>query len=167
MRQLVRKDNEAYAIQRNMRVSPSKANAVLEMIRGKKASEALNLLKFSSRGVAKNISKVLNSAIANAENNHQLDIDILKVTEAYCGKGMVMKRWRARAKGRPGRINKFLTNVTIKVSEDQVKQIADHMRAVHEAKKEDSLKINQEGIDTAKKYSWKNSSQTLIDKAFE
>ena len=62
MRQLVRKDNEAYAIQRNMRVSPSKANAVLEMIRGKKASEALNLLKFSSRGVAKNISKVLNSA---------------------------------------------------------------------------------------------------------
>ena len=110
MRQLVRKDNEAYAIQRNMRVSPSKANAVLEMIRGKKASEAL-------------ISKVLNSAIANAENNHQLDIDILKVTEAYCGKGMVMKRWRARAKGRPGRINKFLTNVTIKVSEDQVKEV--------------------------------------------
>ena len=89
MRQLVRKDNEAYAIQRNMRVSPTKANAVLEMIRGKKASEALNLLKFSPRGVAKNISKVLNSAIANAENNHQLDIDILKVTEAYCGKGMV------------------------------------------------------------------------------
>ena len=123
MRQLVRKDNEAYAIQRNMRVSPSKANAVLEMIRGKKASEALNLLKFSTRGVAKNISKVLNSAIANAENNHQLDIDILKVTEAYCGKGMVMKRWRARAKGRPGRINKFLTNVTIKVSEDQVKEV--------------------------------------------
>ena len=68
MRQLVRKDNEAYAIQRNMRVSPSKANAVLEMIRGKKASEALNLLKFSPRGVAKNISKVLNSAIANAKN---------------------------------------------------------------------------------------------------
>ena len=63
------------------------------------------------------------SAIANAENNHQLDIDILKVTEAYCGKGMVMKRWRARAKGRPGRINKFLTNVTIKVSEDQVKEV--------------------------------------------
>ena len=85
MRQLVRKDNEAYAIQRNMRVSPSKANAVLEMIRGKKASEALNLLKFSSRGVAKNISKVLNSAIANAENNHQLDIDILKVTEKNNG----------------------------------------------------------------------------------
>ena len=122
MKQLQRKDNEAYAILRNLRVSPSKANSVLEMIRGKKASEALNLLRFSSRGVAGEISKVLNSAIANAENNHQLDIDILKVTEAYCGKGMVMKRWRPRAKGRPGRINKFLTNVTIKVAEEQAKQ---------------------------------------------
>ena len=122
MKQLQRKDNEAYAILRNLRVSPSKANSVLEMIRGKKASEALNLLKFSSRGIAGDISKVLNSAIANAENNHQLDIDILKVTEAYCGKGMVMKRWRPRAKGRPGRINKFLTNVTIKVAEEQAKQ---------------------------------------------
>ena len=122
MKELQRKDNEAYAILRNLRVSPSKANSVLEMIRGKKASEALNLLKFSSRGIAGEISKVLNSAIANAENNHQLDIDILKVTEAYCGKGMVMKRWRPRAKGRPGRINKFLTNVTIKVAEEQAKQ---------------------------------------------
>ena len=122
MKQLQRKDNEAYAILRNLRVSPSKANSVLEMIRGRKASEALNLLKFSSKGIASEISKVLNSAIANAENNHQLDIDILKVTEAYCGKGMVMKRWRPRAKGRPGRINKFLTNVTIKVAEEQEKQ---------------------------------------------
>ena len=123
MRQLKIKENEAYAVLRNMRVSPSKANSVLSMIRGKKASDALNMLKFSSRGAAKDIGKLLSSAIANAENNHQLDIDILKVSEAYCGKGMVMKRWRARAKGRPGRINKFLTNVTIKVSEDQVKEV--------------------------------------------
>ena len=71
------------------------------------------------RAIAKDIGKVLNSAVANAENNHQLDIDILKVSEAYCGKGMVMKRWRARAKGRPGRIQKFLTNITIKLSEEQ------------------------------------------------
>ena len=119
MKHLIRKDNEAYAILKNLRVSPSKANIVLEMIRGKKASEAINLLKFSSRGIAKDISKLLNSAVANAENNHQLDIDILKVSEAYCGKGMVMKRWRARAKGRPGRIQKFLTNITIKLSEEQ------------------------------------------------
>ena len=123
MRQLKIKENEAYAVLRNMRVSPSKANIVLSMIRGKKASEALNMLRFSSRGAAKDIGKLLSSAIANAENNHQLDIDILKVSEAYCGKGMVMKRWRARAKGRPGRINKFLTNITIKVVEDQNKNI--------------------------------------------
>ena len=119
MKHLNTKDNEAYAVLKNMRVSPSKANIVLEMIRGKKASEALNILKFSPRSIAKDIGKVLNSAISNAENNHQLDIDILKVSEAYCGKGMVMKRWRPRAKGRPGRINKFFTNVTIKVAEVQ------------------------------------------------
>ena len=121
MKHLNTKDNEAYAVLKNMRVSPSKANIVLEMIRGKKASEALNILKFSPRSIAKDIGKVLNSAISNAENNHQLDIDILKVSEAYCGKGMVMKRWRPRAKGRPGRINKFFTNVTIKVAEVQEK----------------------------------------------
>jgi len=121
MKHLNTKDNEAYAVLKNMRVSPSKANIVLEMIRDKKASEALNILKFSPRSIAKDIGKVLNSAISNAENNHQLDIDILKVSEAYCGKGMVMKRWRPRAKGRPGRINKFFTNVTIKVAEVQEK----------------------------------------------
>ena len=123
MRQLKIKENEAYAVLRNMRVSPSKANSVLSMIRGKKASDALNMLKFSSRGAAKDIGKLLSSAIANAENNHQLDIDILQVTEAYCGKSMVMKRWRPRAKGRPGRINKHLTNVTIKVAEVQNKKL--------------------------------------------
>ena len=123
MKQLQRKDNEAYAILRNLRVSPSKANSVLEMIRGKKASEALNLLKFSSRGIASEISKALNSAIANAENNHQLDIDILKVTEAYCGKGMVMKRWRPRAKGRAASIIKPFSKVTIVVEErSQIKR---------------------------------------------
>ena len=119
MKHLNTKDNEAYAILKNMRVSPSKANIVLAMIRGKKASEAVNILKFSPRSIARDIGKVLSSAISNAENNHQLDIDILKVSEAYCGKGMVMKRWRPRAKGRAGRINKFFTNVTIKVTEVQ------------------------------------------------
>jgi large subunit ribosomal protein L22 len=89
------------------------------MIRDKRVSEALNILKFSQRAIAKDISKVLHSAISNAENNHQLDIDILKVSEAYCGKGMVMKRWRPRAKGRAGRINKFFTHVMIKVAEVQ------------------------------------------------
>jgi len=81
--------------------------------------DAQNILKFSKRAIAKDIYKILSSAAANAENNHQLDLDILKVSEAYCGKGMVMKRWRARAKGRPGRIEKFLSNITIKVAETQ------------------------------------------------
>ena len=119
MKNLIRKDNEAIAIGKNVRVSPRKASIVLDTIRGKRASDALNILKFSKRGIAVDIRKILNSAVANAENNHQLDIDILKVSEAYCGKGMVMKRWRARAKGRPGRIQKFLSNITIIVAETQ------------------------------------------------
>ena len=85
----------------------------------KRVKDAQNILKFSKRAIAKDIYKILSSAAANAENNHQLDLDILKVSEAYCGKGMVMKRWRARAKGRPGRIEKFLSNITIKVAETQ------------------------------------------------
>ena len=117
MKQLQRKDNEAYAILRNLRVSPSKANSVLEMIRGKKASEALNLLKFSSRGIAGEISKVLNSAIANAENNKQLDIDKLFIKEAFVGKSLRMKRWRPRAKGRAASIIKPFSKVTIIVEE--------------------------------------------------
>lgn len=92
---------------------------MLDTIRGKRVKDAQNILKFSKRAIAKDIYKILSSAAANAENNHQLDLDILKVSEAYCGKGMVMKRWRARAKGRPGRIEKFLSNITIKVAETQ------------------------------------------------
>ena len=92
---------------------------MLDTIRGNRVIDAQNILKFSKRAIAKDIYKILSSAAANAENNHQLDLDILKVSEAYCGKGMVMKRWRARAKGRPGRIEKFLSNITIKVAETQ------------------------------------------------
>jgi large subunit ribosomal protein L22 len=104
---------------KNVRVSPRKASIVLDTIRGKRVKDAQNILKFSKRAIAQDIYKILSSAAANAENNHQLDLDILKVSEAYCGKGMVMKRWRARAKGRPGRIEKFLSNITIKVAEVQ------------------------------------------------
>ena len=119
MKNLNRKDNEAFAIGKNVRVSPRKASIVLDTIRGKRVKDAQNILKFSKRAIAKDIYKILSSAAANAENNHQLDLDILRVSEAYCGKGMVMKRWRPRAKGRAGRINKFFTNVTIKVAEVQ------------------------------------------------
>ena len=113
MKNLNRKDNEAFAIGKNVRVSPRKASIVLDTIRGKRVKDAQNILKFSKRAIAKDIYKILSSAAANAENNHQLDLDILKVSEAYCGKGMVMKRWRARAKGRPGRIEKFLLDVAV------------------------------------------------------
>ena len=119
MKNLHRKDNEAFAIGKNVRVSPRKASIVLDTIRGKRVKDAQNILKFSKRAIAQDIYKILSSAAANAENNHQLDLDILKVSEAYCGKGIVMKRWRARAKGRPGRIEKFLSNITIKVAEVQ------------------------------------------------
>ena len=112
-------DNEAKVVLKNIRISPQKLNLVAQMIRKQTASKAISILQFSKRRISNDVEKALRSAIANAENNHQLDIDILKVSEAYCGKGMVMKRWRARAKGRPGRIQKFLTNITIKLSEEQ------------------------------------------------
>ena len=119
MKQLQRKDNEAYAILRNLRVSPSKANSVLEMIRGKKASEALNLLKFSSRGIAGEISKVLNSAIANAENNDKADIDLLFVKSVIVNQGMRLKRMKPRARGRADRIIKPTCHIEIILSDQE------------------------------------------------
>ena len=83
MKNLNRKDNEAFAIGKNVRVSPRKASIVLDTIRGKRVKDAQNILKFSKRAIAKDIYKILSSAAANAENNHQLDLDILKVSEAY------------------------------------------------------------------------------------
>ena len=124
MRQLKIKENEAYAVLRNMRVSPSKANSVLSMIRGKKASDALNMLKFSPRGAAKDIGKLLSSAIANAENNHQFDIDNLFVKEAYVGKSLVMKRFRPRAKGRASPIKKPFSRITIVLEEKKEKKVS-------------------------------------------
>ena len=112
-------DNEAKAVVRSLRVSPQKLNLVAQSIRGKNVQTALRDLEFSRRRISQQVKVGLESAIANAENNHQLDVDRLVVSEATVGKGMVMKRWRPRAKGRAGRINKFFTNVTIKVAEEQ------------------------------------------------
>ena len=91
-------ENEAKAVGRMIRTSPQKLNLVAQLIRGKKAEQALNDLTFSRRRVAGDVKKVLQSAIANAENNHNLDVDSLIVSEAYVGKNLVMKRFRARAK---------------------------------------------------------------------
>ncbi len=110
-------DNEARAKLRVIRISPQKLNLVAQMIRGKKAERALADLEFSHKRIARDVKKVLESAIANAENNHGLDIDSLVVSEAYVGKNLVMKRWRARARGRAGRIEKPFSEITIVVRE--------------------------------------------------
>ena len=112
-------DNEAKAIARNLRVSPQKLNEVATMIRGQSASKALASLSFSRRRIAGDVKKTLQSAIANAENNHSLDVDRLVVREAYVGKGLVMKRFHARARGRGARILKPLSHFTIVVAETE------------------------------------------------
>ena len=116
-RERVLKDNEAKAVVNRLRVSPQKLNLVATMIRGKKAEKALADLTFSRKRIAQDVKKALQSAIANAENNHDLDVDSLVVAEAYVGKSLVMKRWRARGRGRIGRIHKPFSNLPIVVRE--------------------------------------------------
>ena len=108
-------DNEAMAKTRLLRTSPQKLNLVATMIRGKKVEKALSDLTFSKRRISADVKKCLQSAIANAENNHNLDVDELIVAEAWVGKGLVMKRGRPRARGRFGRIHKPFAEITIKV----------------------------------------------------
>jgi large subunit ribosomal protein L22 len=110
-------ESEAKAVTRSIRVSPRKLNEVAASIRGKKVDKALAELTFSRRRIAVTIKKTLESAIANAENNHDLDINQLVVAEAYVGKNLVMKRWTPRARGRVGRIEKFFSQLTIVVRE--------------------------------------------------
>ncbi len=110
-------ETEAMAFAKTMRVSPQKLNLVAQSIRGKSADAALASLAFSRRRIAGEVRKVLQSAIANAENNHQLDVDRLFVKEATVGKTMVLKRFRARARGRVGSIQKPFSNLTVIVRE--------------------------------------------------
>ena len=102
---------------RNIRVSPQKLNLVAALIRGKKVNAALADLTFSRKRIAGDVKKTLESAIANAENNHDLDVDALVVKEAYVGKALVMKRFSPRARGRVGTIHKAFSNLTIVVRE--------------------------------------------------
>jgi large subunit ribosomal protein L22 len=106
-------DNEAKAVARNIRVSAQKLNLVAQLIRGKAVASALADLQFSRKRIAKDVRKCLESAIANAENNHDLDVDDLVVAEAHVGKGLVMKRFSPRARGRAGRIQKPFSHLTI------------------------------------------------------
>ena len=112
-RERILKDNEARAVTRNLRVSPQKLNLLAGLIRGKKVDRALADLAFSRKRIAKDVKKTLESAIANAENNHDLDVDALVVSEAYVGKNLVLKRMRARARGRAGRIEKPFAQITV------------------------------------------------------
>ena len=110
-------DNEAQAHARFVRTSPQKLNLLAQQIRGLTADAALAALTFSKRRAANDVKKLLQSAVANAENNHQLDVDRLYIKEATVGKTLVLKRFRARARGRVGRIRKPVSNLTIIVEE--------------------------------------------------
>ena len=115
-------DNEARAVTKLMRVSPQKLNLLARLIRGKKVEKALADLTFSRKRIAHDVKKTLESAIANAENNHDLDVDALIVSEAYVGKKLVMKRLKARARGRASRIEKPFAQITVIVR--QVEEFA-------------------------------------------
>jgi large subunit ribosomal protein L22 len=110
-------ENEAKAVSKMLRVSPQKLNLVAQLIRGKKVASALADLEFSRKRIAKDVRKCLQSAIANAENNHSLDVDDLVVAEAHVGKALVMKRFSPRGRGRVGKITKPFSHLTIVVRE--------------------------------------------------
>lgn len=110
-------DNEAKAIAKNLRVSPQKLNLVAGLIRGKSVNKALAELQFSRKRIAIDVRKCVMSAVANAENNHGLDVDNLVVAEAYVGKNLVMKRFAARGRGRSSRIMKPFSQITVVVRE--------------------------------------------------
>jgi len=116
-RERVLSDSEAKAVARMLRVSPQKLNLVAQLIRGKKVASALADLEFSRKRIAGDVRKCLQSAIANAENNHQLDVDDLVVAEAHVGKALVIKRFTPRGRGKVGRIFKPFANLTIVVRE--------------------------------------------------
>ncbi len=111
------KDTEARAVARTIRVSPQKLNLVAAMIRGKKVDTAIADLTFSRKRISETVLKTLQSAVANAENNHDLDVDALVVAEAYVGKSITMKRFHARGRGRASRIEKPFSHLTIVVRE--------------------------------------------------
>ena len=112
-------DNEAMAVARMLRTSPQKLNLVAALIRGRKVEDAMNVLAFSKKAMAVDVRKVLASAVANAENNHNLDVDALVVKEASVGKSISMKRWHARGRGKSTRIVKPFSRIRIVVREQE------------------------------------------------
>ena len=146
-------DHQAMAIARNIRVSPRKLNLVAQQIRGQKVERALNVLTFSPKRIAGVVKKTLQSAIANAENNHDLDVDDLVVKEASVGKNLVMKRFHARARGNAGGIEKFFSQITIVVEEKR-----------EEAPKKEETKAAAPKADAKKKSSGKTPAKKAAAK---
>jgi large subunit ribosomal protein L22 len=116
-RERVLQDNEARAVVRNLRVSPQKLNLVAQMIRGKRVDAALSDLEFSRKRIARDVRKCVMSAVANAENNHNLDVNDLVVTEAHVGKNIVMRRFHARGRGKMSPVQKPFSQLTVVVRE--------------------------------------------------
>src|SRR3954469_18312040 len=140
-------DHQAMAIARNIRVSPRKLNLVAQQIRGKKVDRALNELTFSPKRIAGVVKKALQSAIANAENNHDLDVDDLVVAQASVGKNLVMKRFHARARGNAGATEKFFSQITTEIEKKR------------EEKKEEAAPQDSKGKAAAKKSSGPSTGQ--------
>ena len=141
----IKKENDfAKVYLKSIRVSPKKLNLIISPIRGLNVEKALNYLSFSQKRISYQIKKALQSAIANAENNHQLDVDKLYVHEASVGKGLVMKRFKPRAKGRGVRILKPFSNLTIKLKEkSDVKEIKKKEKIKKEVKKSSNKEVNK------------------------
>ena len=134
----IKKDNDSAKVYlKSMKVSPKKLNIIISPIRGLIVEKALNYLSFSQKRISYQIKKALQSAIANAENNHQLDVDKLYVHEASVGKGLVMKRFRPRAKGRGVRVLKHFSNLTIKLKEQSETKLKEKEKNVKKDQKKD------------------------------
>ncbi|PZQ45187.1 MAG: 50S ribosomal protein L22 [Micavibrio aeruginosavorus] len=156
------KDNEAMAMAKFLRTSPGKLNLVAAMIRGKAAGKAMVDLEFSNRRIAQDVRKVLASAVANAENNHNLDVDKLIVAEAYVGKSVKMRRFSARARGRAAPIEKHFSRLTIIVREGDAMKAAPKKPAPKKATPKSEAAAPKK--ETAKKPAAKKKAATKQDK---
>ena len=152
-------ESQAKAIGRGLRTSPRKLNLVAQSIRGLKADQALNTLTFSRKRIAGQVKKVLQSAIANAENNHDLDVDDLVVREASVGKNLLMRRFQARARGHAGGIEKFFSQITIVVEEKREEKEKPAKKARGKAQAKAKGETKQAGKSPAKKRSSKKTGE--------
>lgn len=152
-------ENEARAVTRNLRVSPQKLNLVAGLIRGKKVDTALADLEFSRKRIAQDVRKCVMSAVANAENNHGLDVNDLVVSEAHVGKNLVMKRWHARGRGRASGIMKPFSQITVIVRQPEEEK-AEKKKPVKKAKKAPAKPAAKSGAKTATKSAAKPATKT-------